>query len=332
MKQKCLEKLANAGVFLLGLLTGCATAPEIQGHRGARGLLPENTLPAFTRALEIGVDVLELDVGVTRDQVVVVSHDPCFNVDLVRGPDGEWVKPRAPNEKYGLCLNALTVAEVEAHDVGRLRPGSDYAKRFAAQQPVDGTRVPTLDAAIAAAMARSGRVRFNIETKLSPMRRDETLAPEPFVQAVLAVIRRHGVAHRVTLQSFDWRTLKVVQTLAPDIPTVYLSVQQKWEDNIRADAIEGSAWTAGLNAREFGGSVPRMVKAAGGRIWSPYFGDLTPAKVVEAHALGLKVVVWTVNEPKDIARMIDMKVDGILSDYPDRVRSVYLARGLPLPR
>ena len=136
---------------------------------------------------------------------------------------------------------------------------------------------------------------------------------------------------RVTLQSFDWRTLKIAQAKAPDIPTVYLSAQQKFLDNINAGSREGSAWTAGINASGYGNSVPRMVKAAGGSIWSPYYGDIDEVKIKEAHALSIKVVAWTVNEMKDIERMLDWKVDGIISDYPNRVRAVMNARGLALP-
>ena len=136
------------------------------------------------------------------------------------------------------------------------------------------------------------------------------------------------MARRVTLQSFDWRTLKIAQRKAPGIPTVYLSAQQKFLDNINAGNREGSAWTAGLNAVDFGGSVARMVKVGGGAIWSPYFGDIDEAKVREAQQLGLQVVVWTINEPKDIERMQAFGVDGIISDYPDRVRAVFAAKGI----
>jgi glycerophosphoryl diester phosphodiesterase len=174
-------------------------------------------------------------------------------------------------------------------------------------------------------------VRFNIETKLSPFERDVTPGPDTFVSALLEVITRERMRSRVTIQSFDWRTLKIVQQRAPDIPTVYLSAQQKFLDNINAGSREGSAWTAGLNISEFGGSVARMVKAAGGSIWAPYFGDLDPAKLEEARALGLKVVVWTVNQPRDIERMLDWKVDGIISDYPNRVREAMQKRGMAFP-
>ena len=312
------------GVCTFATLSACASLTEVEGHRGARGLLPENSLPAFAKALEIGVDVLELDTGVTKDGVVVISHDPCLNPDFVRDASGAWVVPTTKDNKYGKCIVDLTFDELQQFDVGRIKPGTEYAKRFSSQQSIDGTRIPTL-AALFVLVKQKGdaRVRFNIETKLSPMARNETVSPQALVEKLLAVIRENDMAGRVAIQSFDWRTLQISQRLAPEIPTVYLSVQQKWMDNIGAGNREGSAWTAGFNAREFGDSVPRMVKAAGGaavgKTWSPYFGDVTPAKIAEAKALGLKVVVWTVNEPKDIEQMLMWKVDGIISDYPDRV-------------
>ena len=311
------------------LLSGCLSTFDLQGHRGARGLMPENTLPAFAKALEIGVTTLELDTSVTKDGVVVVTHDPRLNPDLVRLPDGKWLETPA---NIGPSVFSLTYAELQRYDVGRLKPGTKYAERYPEQQSVDGTRIPRL-ADLFALVRQTGNehVRFNIETKLSPFERDATPSPEAFVDALLGVITAEKMRNRVTIQSFDWRTLKIVQQRAPDIPTVYLSAQQKFLDTINADGREGSAWTAGLNVREFGGSVARMVKAAGGAVWSPYFGDVDQPKVLDAQALGLKVVVWTVNSASDIERMLDWQVDGIISDYPNRVRAAMKKRGMKLP-
>ena len=257
----------------------------MQGHRGARGHAPENTLPGFERALAIGVDTLELDVGVTRDGVVVIHHDRRLNPDLARGPDGKWVTAPAPT------IFSLSYQELQGYDVGRIRPGSEYAQRFPHQKPIDGTRIPRLEALF----ARAGpRVRFNIETKLVPEAPDETLAPEPFARALIAEVRKAGLAARTTIQSFDFRTLKVVEREAPEIATAYL--------------------TSGKS------SDPAMLREAGARIWSPNFQDLDAGKIAAARAAGLRIVAWTVNEPADISRVLDMKVDGIISDYPDRVR------------
>jgi glycerophosphoryl diester phosphodiesterase len=183
-------------------------------------------------------------------------------------------------------------------------------------------------------------VRFNIETKLDPRAPQETLPPEPFAKALLAVIREAGMERRVTIQSFDWRTLQIVQKEAPAIPTVYLTAQQKFLDNIGGGAPGDKAsatyadspspWTAGFQLKALG-SVPKMVKAAGGRIWSPFANDIDAASVKEARSLGLAVVVWTVNDVPAMERMIDLGVDGIISDRPDILREVAGRRGLPLP-
>jgi glycerophosphoryl diester phosphodiesterase len=307
-------------------MPAAAQALDLQGHRGARGLSPENTLPAFATALSLGVTTLELDVGITRDGVVVVHHDRDLNPDITRGPDGKWLEGRGP------AIASLAYEELSRYDVGRLKPGTDYAQRYPAQQSADGARVPRLADLFALARKAGNReVRFNIETKLSPLAPGQTLAPEPFARALLADIRKAGMENRVSIQSFDWRTLALVQKEAPDVPTVYLSARQSWTDNILADAPEGSPWTAGQQFRDHG-SVPKMVRAAGGRIWSPFFGELDAAALAEARALGLRVVVWTVNAPEHIRRMLDLGVDGIISDRPDLVRAEMAARGMPLPR
>ena len=299
-------------------------ALDIQGHRGARGLAPENTLPAFARALSLGVTTLEMDSAITRDGVVVVSHDPALNPDLTRGPDGNWL------EQTGPAIRTLSYAELQRYDVGRLKRGTSYANRWPEQSPVDGTHIPRL-ADVFALVKKSGNetVRFNIETKISPLEPAQTTGPEDFARKLVAAIRAGGMAGRATIQSFDWRTLAVVQKEAPEIPTVYLSVETGFMDNIQREG--SSPWTAGIRFREHG-SVPRMVKAAGGSVWSPYVGDLTPEAVKEAQSLGLKVVVWTLNNPADMRRVIEWGVDGVISDRPDLLRKAAGATGIALPR
>jgi len=313
---------------LAAFLAACmnsAAAFDLQGHRGARGLAPENTLTAFARALSIGVTTLEMDAGVTADGVVVVSHDRRLNPDITRGTDGRWLTGRT------FAIHDLTFRELQRYDVGRIKPGSDYSRRFTDQRRADRLRIPSLEQVFDLARhARNDRVRFNIETKLSPLEPEDTLPPDAFARALIDVVRASGMAARTTIQSFDWRTLQVVQQEAPEIATSYLSVQQQAEDTIQAANPAGSPWTGGIRFRDHG-SVPKMVKAAGGRVWSPYFGDLTTELVKEAHALGLEVLPWTVNEPPDMERLIDWGVDGIITDYPDRLREVMADHRLPLP-
>jgi len=297
---------------------------DLEAHRGGRALLPENTLPAFANALSMGVNTLELDVGVTRDGELVVSHERGLNPDLARDASGAYV--RAP----GTPFVKLRLDEVRTYDVGQIRPDSAYAKQFPDQHALPGTRIPTLKE-VFALVRKSGNdhVRFNIETKIDPNHPDESVDPQQFVGLLLGLVEAEKFADRVMIQSFDWRTLQLVQQRAPKIPAVYLTLQRGSAPTVMLD--KSTEWTAGFNPADHAGSLPRTIKAAGGAIWSPYFGDVTAALVAEAHGLGLRVVVWTVNRPEDIARMIEIGVDGIISDRPDLLRQIAGDKGIALP-
>lgn len=307
------------------LMVSSAHSLDLQAHRGGRGVMPENTLPAFSYALGVGVTTLELDCAITRDGVAVVSHDAALNPDITRSADGAWLAQPGP-PIWDLAYDALL-----RYDVGRIKPGSAYASRFPDQRAVDGTRVPRLsDVFDLARRAGNDNVRFNIETKTTPHHPARTAEPAAFARTLIAQIRAEGMEQRVTIQSFDWRTLRVIQQEAPGIPTVYLTAQQDFMDNILAQHAE-SPWTAPLHVRDFAGSIPRMVKAAGGAVWSPYHAEVTQQNVQEAQRLGLKVIVWTVNAAADMRRMIQLGVDGIISDFPERLRAVAAQAGIPLP-
>ena len=302
---------------------GAPAAPpgfDLQGHRGARGLMPENTLPAFQKGLDLGVNTLECDMAITRDGVVVIHHDLWLNPDTTRGPDGQWLEKRGP------AISELSYAELQRYDVGRLKPGTAYAKDFPDQLAVDGTRVPRLSD-LFDLVRKSGNtsVGFDCETKLSPLEPAATLQPAEFARRVIAEIRKAGMQQRTMIQSFDWRTLQVVQKEAPEIRTMYLS-----SPRTLARAADGgpSPWLAGFDPDHHGASVPKAVHAAGGRIWAPNQTYLTPALRAEALALGVLVIPWTVNDPAMMNKLLDMKVDGIISDRPDLVQ-VELRRRKP---
>ncbi len=311
-----------AAVLALCALGLPATALDLQGHRGARALAPENTLPSFEMAMRYGVSTLELDIAITRDGVLVIHHDLALNPAIARDERGHWLdQPSAP-------ISTLTWAEVQRYDVGRLKPGADYARPYPHQVAVDGTRVPRL-ADLFEMVTRSGndQLRFAIEIKTDPLKPSATRPPDEFARLLVDEIKRADMLGRVQILSFDWRGLQAVQKLAPQVPTVYLTVQQRGLDNVQADAAQPSPWTAGFAYRQYG-SVPRMIKAAGGSVWSAHFADLDAAKLKEAHGLGLKVLAWTVNDPAAMARLIDLGVDGLVTDRPDLARQVMDARGL----
>ncbi|HET9045614.1 MAG TPA: glycerophosphodiester phosphodiesterase, partial [Casimicrobiaceae bacterium] len=291
-----------------------APAFDLEGHRGTRGLAPENTLAAFRRALAIGVTTLETDLAVTRDDVLVISHDPLLNPDIVRGPDGKWIATKGPP------IHSLTLAELSRYDIGRVDPASSYATQFPHQQPADGERFPTL-AQLFVLVRESGKpVRLNLETKIDPTHPDNTVDAATFAKLVIDAVRDAGLMDRATLQSFDWRTLVEAKKLAFALRTACLTTENN--DNTRPAGDGPSPWTAGLDARKFDGSAPRLAHAAGCAIWSPFWRNATPERIAEAHALKLEVLPWTVNDPADMARLIDAGVDGLITDYPDRAREV----------
>ena len=318
-------RLAIALAAFAALADGAA-AFDLQGHRGARGLAPENTIAGFAKALTIGVTTLELDLAMTADGVLVVHHDLWLNPDTTRGPDGAFLHAR------GDAIRALTFAQLQRYDVGRLKPDTRYAAAFPEQVPADGARVPAL-AALFDLVRRAGAdgIRFNIETKLTPTSGTEAPDPKTFAAAIAKAVRDAGLAGRASVQSFDWRTLIALRGIAPEIERVCLSAQSAGLDTIRRGAGGPSPWTAGLDVNDVGGSTPRLVAAAGCAVWSPAYRSLTPAWLAEAKAIGLRTIPWTVNARADMDRLIAMGVDGIITDYPDRLRAAMAARGMALP-
>jgi len=322
-----MAKITTAAIVVVSVvLSSAAGAFDLQGHRGARGLAPENTLPAFATALSIGVTTLELDLAMTSDGILVVSHDSRLNPDHTRGPDGTFLAGEGP------AIRSLTLAQLQRYDVGRLKPGTAYAAAFPEQRGMDGVRIPTLmEVFDLVRQAKADHVRFNIETKLTPTSGADTPDPETFAAAVARAVREADLAARVSIQSFDWRTLAILRRIAPEIERVCLSIDGGSGDTLQRGQPGASPWTAGLDIDDFGGSAPRLVPAAGCSVWSPNQRNVTAASLAEAQALGVKVIPWTANERPDMERLIQMGVAGIITDYPDRLRAVMAERDIPLP-
>jgi glycerophosphoryl diester phosphodiesterase len=315
--------------LLAGLLASTTALPapafDVEGHRGTRGLAPENTLAAFARALAIGVTTLETDLAVTADGVLVISHDPLLNPDVVRAPDGRWLPGKGP------AIHTLTLAQLKQYDIGRVDPASKYGRQFPEQQPADGERFPTL-AELFALVRESGKpVRLNLETKITPLLPEQTVDATGFARLVVQAVRAAGMANRVTIQSFDWRTLVEAKKIAPEIETACLTIETPTDDTVQRTEPKGSAWHAGFALAAYDDVLPALVRAAGCAIWSPFWRNVTGDAIAQAHALGLRVLPWTVNDPRDMTQLIDWNVDGIITDYPDRLRGVLADRGLPLP-
>lgn len=283
-------------------------AAFVYGHRGARGALPENTIASFRYLRETGAQGLEIDMQNAAGQVPVVVHDPLVPMQLARDPNGNWLP--APGPK----VHGLSLAELQAYDVGRLNPDHAYGTRYPEQKPLDGARIPSLDEVLEWAQGEHGLI-LNIEVKSYATRADLGDPPDVLVETLLQALDRYKLDGPVLISSFDWRVLSLLREQAPELARGYLTYEQP-DENLSIQ--EGSLWMAGLSLAEFDGSLPRLIAAQGAKCWCAYLRDLTEDRLKEAQAMGLAVNVWTVNDSEDIARMAAMGVDGIITDYPAR--------------
>ena len=288
------------------------------GHRGAAGLAPENTISSFIRALELGVDGIELDVLMTAEGKLVVHHDYRLKPEFARTANGKWLKKGSRP-----LIKTLSLAELKTYDVGRINPETTYADRYPHQQPVDGERIPTLREVVQLLKKKTEeKTKLCIEIKSSPQKPQLTALPEVVTDAVVKVLQEENVSDRALILSFDWRSLLHVQKITPSIQQVFLSSTSIRHNTIRIGMPGPSPWTAGLDIDDYDGSIPRLIKAAGGRFWAPRHNQVMIHEIEEAHRLGLKVFVWTVDRKNDMVRLMAMGVDGIITNRPDILKSV----------
>lgn len=290
-------------------------ALDIYAHRGAAGLAPENTLEAYRTALDLGVDVLDLDVGLTSDNVVVVYHDIRLNPNITRHLNGQWL------EQEGPALSDLTYQELLGFDVGKINPQSDYQRQFPLQLSFEKTHIPTLQEVIRYAKSRAPSIRFQIEIKTNPF---DKASPHPdvFVPLITKVLKEEQVESQTEVHSFDWRNLALLEKIAPDVSRSYITYDETHLNK------EGLVWTGGATLNEIQDNFPKLVHALHAHVWCPYFKEANEKDITEAHRLGLRVTVWSVDEPEDMNRMIDLGVDGIITNRPDILRGLLAARNL----
>jgi len=263
---------------------------DLQGHRGCRGLMPENTVPAFLAAVDMMVTTLEMDIVITKDKKVVLSHDNYFTHEITTKPNGDTVTEA---EEKKLNIYQMTYDEVKKYD-GGLKPHP----RFPQQQKIKTYKPVLQDLAdsIVQHMMTMKRppIRYNIETKCTP-EGDDIYHPKPaaFVELLMAVIKEKGIEDYTTIQSFDIRTLQYLHEHYPDIQTSLLA-----EDNK----------SFALQLKELG-FIPT--------IYSPDYKLVTPLLVKQCHDAGIQIIPWTVNDKAEMARLKNLGVDGIITDYPN---------------
>ncbi|WP_020574628.1 glycerophosphodiester phosphodiesterase family protein [Actinopolymorpha alba] len=310
---------------------------DLQAHRGGLGLVVESTIPGFENALRLGVSTLELDVQITEDGQAVVTHDRRISDRKCR--DTAPATPGDPEFPYvGKYINTLSLAQVRTLDCGSLT-----LSEFPGQKAHPGEKMPLLREVFDLVHRyRAYGVKLNVETKVEAGAPHETAPREQFVQVVVREIRNARMLRQVTIQSFDWGALMRMRQVEPRLPIVALTNR----DFLQTGQPGASPWLGGIDIDDFGGDPLLAIKSFGADAFSPVHGFpqngkitdpgyqpyVTKEMVREAHSLGIKVIPWTVDDEATMNKLIDDGIDGLITDYPDRLRSVLADRGFKLPK
>ena len=299
---------------LLDAFRGSAKIIRIVGHRGARGLFPENSMFGFENILKMGVTLIELDVVFSKDKTPIITHDHTINPSTSRDVDGEFV-----NEN--IKVSSLTVEQIKNYEIGRLDLDSDYGRRFPEQAQLDGIYMPTLQELFEKMQQPEfEQMRLMVEIKSEPNYLSQDR--ENIASLVIKQIREANLSNKVLLHSFDWLLLSEFKKKDPKITTSFLT--KKGYQNESENYYPSQVFMQ--DAAGYSNSVPEKISALGGSVWCPYFKDITRDRLLSARENNLIVVAWTLNELDDIDAMIELGVDAIVTDYPPRVMSALRAK------
>ena len=299
---------------LLDAFRGSDKIIRIVGHRGARGLLPENSMVGFENILKIGVTLIELDVVFSKDKTPIITHNLTINPSTSRDVDGEFV-----NEN--IKVSSLTVEQIKNYEIGRLDLDSDYGKRFPEQAQLDGIYMPTLQELFEKMQQpQFEQMRLMVEIKSEPNYSSQDR--ENIASLVIKQIRDANLSNKVLLHSFDWLLLSEFKKKDPEITTSFLTKKGYQNESENHNPLQVFM----QDAAGYSNSVPEKISTLGGSVWCPYFKDITRDRLLSARENNLIVVVWTLNELDDIEAMIELGVDAIVTDYPPRVMSALIAK------
>ena len=345
--KKLSKKLLLSGLAALTIYSGFNTIDisttyakvnydvfDLEAHRGGRDVRPENTLYSYAYAIELGATSIECDMQLTKDGQIVMSHNPILNSDITRDENGNYIE----NNKYDIRL--MTVDELKKFDVGVMDPNcGEYYDLHGKTQFTYDAKIPTLEELMQLIQSYGDKnIVLNIETKSYP---DPASAgyknnadPKKFVEVFNNIVKKYDMEDRVVLQSFDWQTLIEMKKLNPNISTSALWQEQpSWgrdSESLRRYEKKKSSWLGGLDIKDYQGNPVKAAHAIGADIISPYYTEISKQDVDEAHSLGMKVVPWTVNNEKDMNMLLDMGVDGIISDKPWLLKQVLEKRNIKL--
>lgn len=267
------------------------TTFDKQGHRGCRGLMPENTIAAMKKAIDLGVTTLEMDAVITKDGEVILSHEPFFNHDITTKPDGSFVKEE---EEKSLNIYAMTYVQAKAFDVGlKPHPRFPEQQKLAAVKPLLRDVIDTIR--LYCKQRNVAFPKWNIETKSTPAT-DDIFHPAPgaFVEKLMAVIKEKRIEQQTIIQSFDFRTLQTLHQRYPEIKTAMLI--EDYDKRNLEEQMQALGFTP--------------------TIYSPHYSLITKSLLKACQSKGIKVIPWTVNNIEDMKRLVAVGVDGIITDYP----------------
>jgi len=288
---------------------------KIYGHRGARGDLPENTLDSFKYLFDNNINAYETDILISKDLIPVIAHDFRLDPSRTKDNEGNWI------ENENIKIFDLTYEELLKFDVGSVNKLSRYGRRFINQKNLENQKIPKLSELLEMSKKnKSENLLINLEIKSTPDEENLTPEPEDTVKLVMKDINGLHLKDKIIISSFDWRTLTVIKNNYPEIPRAYLT-QHLTGININQTIYNRSPWLSFLPYYE-DHELPGIIKSQGGKAWHPYRKDITKKLVDISHQEDLPVNVWTVNKEYDMLKMIEYGVDGIMTDYPLRLKEL----------
>ena len=295
---------------------------KIYGHRGARGDLPENTLESFKYLFDNGINAYETDILISKDLVPVITHDFRLDPSLTKDKEGNWIKDE------NIKIFDLTYDEISKFDVGSLNKLTRYGRRFVNQRSLENQKIPKLSELLELSSKNVlQNLLINLEIKSTPDEKNLTPDPKDLVQIVLNEINNSNLKDKVIISSFDWRILREVKKQSPEIPRAYLTFQQEKGMKIKKTIYSKSPWIDHIPLTIVY-DLPKIIKELGGSAWHPYYKDINKKAVKDAHDNNLPVNVWTVNDEDDMLKMIEYGVDGIMTDYPLRLKNLCEKRSI----
>lgn len=285
---------------------------RIYGHRGARGEYPENTIEGFKHTFSLQIKAIEFDVLISKDNEPTIYHNFTLNKDLTKDENNNWL----PTDD--IKIYEKTFEEIKTYNVGGIDSNSNYGKTFSKQKTLETARIPSLKDLLELVKFSGKDIFLNLEIKSSPYKQDLTPNPSEMVKLILKDINDFNLVDQTLISSFDWRILREVKKQNSNILRGYLSLQQGKSKTI----FEDSLWVDGKFSSLELFELPKVIKSLDGHVWCPFYRDVTKENVKLAHDLGLAVNVWTVNNDEDVLLMIEYSVDGIITDYPKKVKEI----------